>query len=120
MLFMTLVSGFEGRRPPPALVEATAKFGKAAGKKLKWTGGLLNSDAAARFRIETGKVRVSDGPFSEAKELVGGFAVLDVASREEAVEMTRQFVALHIKHWPEWSGDVELRQLTDGPPAQEP
>jgi hypothetical protein len=115
MRFMTLVKGAEAMEPPPALYQAIAELGQQAGKKLVETGGLLGSKAGVRLRLAGGKISVTDGPFSEAKEVIGGFAIYDVASKEEAVEWTRRFLEIHRKHWPEWSGEVELRQMMEFP-----
>ncbi len=54
---------------------------------------------------------VTDGPFAEAKEVVGGYAVLEAKSRAEALEATRQFLQLHQQHWPGWEGECEIREL---------
>jgi len=53
-------------------------------------GGLLPTSQAARVRVAKGKTSVTDGPFAETKELVGGYAVFDLKSKEEAVEMGRR------------------------------
>jgi len=75
------------------------------------TGGLAASTNGARIRISRGKLTVTDGPFTEAKEVVGGYAVLAAQSREEALESARIFMQLHQKHWPEWEGECEIREL---------
>src|SRR5687767_3471571 len=56
------------------------------------TEGCLHSSLGARVRREGTKTTVSDGPFTEAKEVVGGFAILEAASREEAIELTKHFL----------------------------
>ncbi len=58
-------------------------------------------------------MKALDGPFAEAKELVGGYAVIDVHSKEEAVELGRRLVQLHLDHIPDWDGTVEIRQIAD-------
>ena len=118
MRFMTLVKSPEGQQPPPALYQAIAELAKQAGKKLVWTGGLTNTKDGALVRLQNGKIRVTDGPFSEAKEVIGGFAVYEVDSKQEAVEWCRRFVEVHQKHWPQWNGEVELRQLFEAQPFQ--
>ncbi len=70
----------------------------------------------ARARLAGGKISVTDGPFSEAKEVIGGFAIYEVPSKAEALEWTRRFLQLHIEHWKGWEGEVELRQMFDGIP----
>ena len=57
------------------------------------------------------KLMVTDGPFAEAKEVVGGYAVLEAKSRAEALEATRLFLQLHQQHWPGWEGECEIREL---------
>jgi len=76
-------------------------------------GGLLPTAMGARVRLAGGKVTVTDGPFSEAKEVIGGYAVYDVKTKAEAIEWTKRFLDLHKKHWPSWEGEVEVRQLFD-------
>ena len=69
------------------------------------TEGCLPSALGARVRISGGKVTVTDGPFTEAKEVVGGFAILRANSKEEAVEMAKNFLQVV------GDGECELRQL---------
>jgi hypothetical protein len=114
MRFMTLVKGPELTSPPPqALIDAIAKLGEDGTKAgvLVETGGLAPSAAGAKVSVSGGKVIVTDGPFSEAKELVGGYAVFEVKSKEEAIEWARRFMEVHVEHWPEWSGETEIRQV---------
>jgi hypothetical protein len=56
-------------------------------------------------------VRVIDGPFTEAKEIVGGYAEFELNSKEEAIEGAVRFMELHKKHWPGWEGETEVRQI---------
>jgi len=118
MRFMTLVKSAETSAPPPqALMDAIGKLGaEAAGKGVMVEmGGLLPTAMGARVRLAGGRLTVTDGPFTEAKEVIGGYAVYAVKSREEALEWTRRFMALHQEHWKGWEGEVELRQLYDPP-----
>jgi hypothetical protein len=69
--------------------------------------GCLPSAAGARVRLSNGKVSVTDGPFTESKEVIGGLAILQANSKEEAVEMVRDF--LHVAG----DGECELRQIFD-------
>jgi hypothetical protein len=123
MRFMTLVKSAETSAPPPqALMHAIGKLGvEAAGKGVMVEmGGLFPTAMGARVRLAGGKLTVTDGPFTEAKEVIGGYAVYAVKSKEEALEWTRRFMALHQEHWKGWEGEVELRQMYDppgGPPA---
>jgi len=75
------------------------------------TGGLAPSSAGIRIRIQRGRLTVTDGPFAETKEVIGGYAVLAGDSREDVIRATREFMQLHLDHWPEWEGECELREL---------
>ena len=75
------------------------------------TGGLAPSSAGIRIRIQRGRLTVTDGPFPETKEVIGGYAVLAGDSREDVIRATREFMQLHLDHWPEWEGECELREL---------
>lgn len=77
------------------------------------TGGLRAQ--GARVRISGGKVRVTDGPYAGAKEIVGGYAVLERPSQEEAVAVAVRLMELHHRHWPEWEGASEVRPLDQVP-----
>jgi len=115
--FMTIVKGSEQHAPPPpALFEAIDQLMKAAGKRLVGVGGLLSSAKGARARLAKGRVTVTDGPFTEAKEVIGGFAIYDVPTLDEAKQWTRRFLDVHIKHFPSWDCEVEIRQMMDEPP----
>jgi hypothetical protein len=108
----------EGGRPNP---EHVAEMGKLIDRMMKAgvllaTEGCQPSSKGARVRLAKGKVSVVDGPFTETKELIGGFAILQVSSKEEAIELTRQFLAVA------GEGETEIRQLyepSDFGPAPE-
>jgi len=114
--FITMVKSAERAAPPPqALMDGIAQLGADAAKAGVFVemGGLLPTAMGARVRLAGGKVTVTDGPFSEAKEVIGGYAVYDVKTKAEAIEWTKRFLDLHKKHWPSWEGEVEVRQLFD-------
>jgi len=114
MRFMTLVKSAETNGPPPqALMDAIDKLGEEASRDgtMVQMGGLFPSAAGARVRLSRGKLVITDGPFAEAKEVVGGFAVFELPSREAAVEAARRFMELHREHWPGWEGETEVRQI---------
>ena len=118
MRFMTLVKSAETSAPPPqALMDAIGKLGEEAARNgvMVEMGGLLPTAMGARVRLAGGRLTVTDGPFTEAKEVIGGYAVYAVKSKAEALEWTRRFMALHQEHWKGWEGEVELRQLYDLP-----
>jgi hypothetical protein len=101
-------------------MEAIAKLGEEAAKAGVFVemGGLLPTAIGARLRLSGGKLTVTDGPFSEAKEVIGGYAVYSVKTKQEAIEWATRFMNLHKQHWPGWEGETELRQLMEfGPPA---
>lgn len=103
--------------PPPALMEAMAKSAEEqikAGAMLD-TGGLVPPAQGARIRSAHGEVIVTDGPYAEAKELIGGYAVFELKSMKEAIESGVAFMNLHKEHWPEWEGECEVRQIIGTP-----
>jgi hypothetical protein len=107
------VKGTETSGPPPReLMEAIGKLGEEATKAgvLVVTGGLQPSAMGARVRLSRGRLTVTDGPFTETKELIGGYAIYEVSSKE-AIEWTLRFMELHKKHWPGWEGETEIRQI---------
>jgi hypothetical protein len=75
------------------------------------TGGLLPSKDGLRVRLAGGKLTVTDGPFSESKEVIGGWAILNASSKAEAVRIATEFMELHRKHWPEFEGESEVRPM---------
>jgi hypothetical protein len=77
------------------------------------TGGLLPSKDGFRLRLAGGKLTVTDGPFTESKEIIGGWAIIKADSKAEAVRFTTQFMELHHKYWPEFEGESELRPMFD-------
>ena len=118
MRFMTIVRSTEECGPPPKeLMDAIAKLGEEGFRNgsLLEVGGLLPTANGAKVRIAGGKLSVTDGPFAEAKEVIGGYAVHEVASREEAIARTREFMELHRKYWPGWEGETEVRQIMEQP-----
>ena len=118
MKFMMMVKGNEKSGwPPQELMDAIQRDGEEARKAgtLVSTGGLLNTDKGARVSLRAGKISVTDGPFTEAKEVIGGFAIFDLPSRKEALEGAVKFMELHKKYWPGWEGETEVREMMDAP-----
>jgi hypothetical protein len=76
-------------------------------------GGLMPIEFGATVSLADEEVTVIDGPYSEAKEWVGGYAVYNVASKDEAVKWAVRFLDLHRQFWPGWEGTVEVRQIMD-------
>ncbi len=121
MRFMMMVKAdknYEAGIPPkPELLAAignlTADMVKAG--VLVQTGGLLPSSTGARIHVSRGKLGVTDGPFAETKELIGGYAIVEAASRDEAIQIGRRFMELHASVLgPSYEGECEVRQLFDG------
>ena len=78
------------------------------------SGGLLPSSKGARVKVSGGKLSVTDGPFAETKELIGGFAILDAASKEEAIRLGKEFMQLHVDVLGEsYEGTLEIRPMFD-------
>lgn len=112
---------FRNQAPPPALQEAMGKMIERyrASGSLVDTGGLAPSRDGFILRVQDGKLSTTDGPFSESKEVIGGWAILKANSKEEIVRLTTEFVELHRKHWPGFDFECEVRaiefQMEDGP-----
>jgi hypothetical protein len=114
MRFMMIVRSAERSGPPPKeLMDAIDKLGEEAVKSgtMIGSGGLAPTATGARVRLAGGKITVTDGPFTEAKEIVGGYAQFELKSKQEAVEGAVQFMELHKKYWPGWEGETEIRQM---------
>lgn len=108
MKFLSVYKTVERTAPPTA--EEMASMGKLIeeGMKAGWllaVEGCMPSATGARVRKSNGKMLVTDGPFAETKELIGGLAILQANSREHAVELTKYFLG-HAE-----DGECELRQL---------
>ena len=115
LMFIKHSENHRNQEIPPALLEAMGEFVSESFKSgvLKDTAGLKPTSEAFRVRLSRGKIKVTDGPFTEAKEVVGGYALVEVGSREEALKVAQEFMELHRKHWPEFEGESEVRPLED-------
>jgi hypothetical protein len=118
MKFLMMIQHSESYRNqqlPQALLEAMGKFVSESFESgvLKDTAGLKASSEGFRVRLSNGKLSVKDGPFTESKELVGGYAIVEVPSKKEALEIAQKFMELHRVHWPEFEGSSEVRPLED-------
>ena len=114
MKFLNLVKSAENAgRPPKELMDAIARLADEASKagRMLGAGGLAPTSMSTRIRISNGQMSVIDGPFTESKEVIGGFAMFEYKSREEAIEAGKRFMELHKKYWPEWEGETEIRQV---------
>ena len=118
MKYLMLIKHPESYRSqaiPQALMDAMGKFVDENLKSgvLKETAGLKATAEGLRVRSSGGKLRVTDGPFTEAKEIVGGYALVEVKSKEQALDVARQFMELHRVHWPAFEGECEVRPLEE-------
>lgn len=102
-------------QPPKSLMDAMEAFmGEGFAKGwLKDTAGLKPTAEGVRIRSKSGKLSVSDGPFTESKEIIGGFAIVETRTREEGLEIARRFMELHRIHIPEFECESEVRPAED-------
>jgi hypothetical protein len=114
MKFISIYKTVEKGVPPSE--EEMCKMGKLIEEGMKggWllaTEGCMPSALGARVRLSDGKISVTDGPFTESKEVVGGFAILQAKSKAEVIEMAKQFLQFV------GGGECELRQIYEAPQA---
>jgi hypothetical protein len=112
MKFLSMYKSVEkGRFPTPEEMAVMGKLvedGMKAGYLLA-VEGCMPSASGARVRLSNGEITVTDGPFTESKEVVGGLAIMEFNSKQEAVKYVQQFLAVA------GDGECELRQLYEGP-----
>ncbi|MGZ3375953.1 MAG: YciI family protein [Phenylobacterium sp.] len=99
--------------PTPAMMEAMHAMAArevAAGRMIA-DGGLAPKDAGAEVAIRKRKLVVTDGPFAETREVIGGFALFELPNMAAAIESAREFMALHVAHMPDWEGVCEVREV---------
>lgn len=75
------------------------------------TAGLTPTSEGTRITWSGGKLSTTDGPFTETKEVVGGYAILQAKDKAEALEWTKRFLELHEDHW---TVTAEVRQIVEG------
>ena len=80
---------------------------------LPFKSGTHIPESSTPEKLSGGKVTVTDGPFTEAKEIIGGYAQFELKSKEEAVQAAVRFMELHKKYWPGWEGETEVRQMLE-------
>ena len=116
MRFLSVYKAIE-RHAPPSQEEMT-RMGQLIEKSMKAgtllaTEGCLPTALGARVRISNGQVTVTDGPFTESKEVIGGFAILQANSKEHAIELTKEFLSVV------GEGECEVRQIYEAPQGQD-
>lgn len=112
MKYLSIFKTVERNAPPSQ--EEMAAMGKLIeeGMKAGWllaTEGCLPTALGVRVRMNNGKLSVTDGPFAEAKEVVGGFAILQAKSKEEVIQLAKDFLKVA------GDGECELRQIYEAP-----
>ena len=112
MRYLSIYKSVETHTPPSA--EHIENMGKLIEKSIKAgvllaTEGCLPSALGARVRLSAGKLSVTDGPFVESKEVIGGFAVLQASSKEEAIALAKEFLEVA------GDGECEIRQIYSAP-----
>ena len=79
------------------------------------SAGFSQANWARRIRLTRGGLTVTDGPFTETRELVGGYSVYEVKSKQEAIEWTYRFMLVIAEHWPVAECEAEIRQIFEAP-----
>jgi hypothetical protein len=111
MKFMFIVKSRHAGPPSPKLTEGMGKLIDReikAGRMLDF-GGLMPLATGAQVRITDGRLSVIDGPFAEAKEVIGGYAIFELPGKDEALASAKEFMQLHLDLMPGWEGICELR-----------
>jgi hypothetical protein len=113
MMFIKHTEDYRNAEVPASLYEEMGKFIEEATKAGQFVSGagLQPSSAGTRVKLKGGKITVTDGPFTESKEIVGGYSIIDAKTHQEALTLARRFMELHQKHWPAFEGECEMRPL---------
>src|SRR4051812_8039397 len=109
-LSMIRIDERSGQEPSEQLMQDMGKLIEELTRSgaLVSTAGLRPTSEGVRVRLRNGKLTSTDGPFTETKEGIGGYAVLEAKSMQEAVELTKRFLRVHGE---EWDIECEVRQL---------
>jgi hypothetical protein len=115
LMMIKLSEKYRSEKIPPALNEAMGEFVTEGFTKgwLKETAGLKASEHGYRIRLSKGKLQTMDGPFTESKEVIGGFAIVETATDAEAREVAHRFMELHRLHWPTIEAESEVRPMEE-------
>jgi hypothetical protein len=121
LMTIALSEEYRNQPIPKALGDAVGKF---VTEKLKSgaivdTAGLEPTSKGVRLRLRDRKLKITDGPFTEAKEVIGGYAMVEAKSKKEAVDIATQFMELHRIHWPEIEATAEVRALEGYEPPRQ-
>jgi hypothetical protein len=118
MRFMFIVKSAHPAPPTPELMQAMHKLADReikAGRMID-NGGLMPLAMGAQVRVTGGQLSVLDGPFVEAKEVIGGYAIFELPGKEEALASAREFMQLHKDLMPGWEGVCEIRAFAQTGP----
>jgi hypothetical protein len=121
MMFIKHTDDYRGKQIPPGLIDAMGAFIGDYSKQGKFIdgAGLMSSHRGKKVQLRKGRLNVVDGPFTETKELVGGYAIIDADSDAEALDIATKFMDLHRVHWPEFEGECEMRPFQTEAPGVE-
>ncbi len=113
MMFIKHREGYKMEDVPQSLFAAMGEFVVEAMKNgtMVDTSVFKPTAKGKRVRLENGKITVTDGPFAETKEVVGGYALVEAKSYDEAMKLAHRFMDLHRIHWPAFEGECEVRPL---------
>jgi hypothetical protein len=116
MKFLMLIKHSENNRNqavPQALNDAMGEFVNENIRSgvLKDTDGLKPTAEGFRIRSSKKRLKVTDGPFTESKEVIGGYALIEVGSKEEAMKLAHKFMEMHRLYWPEFECECEVRPV---------
>lgn len=111
-LSMVRINENSGLQPSEQLMTEMGKLMEELARegKLLDTAGLVPTAHGVRVKLAGGRLSVHDGPFTESKEVVGGYALLEAASKGEAIELAKRFLKVH---GDEWNLECEVRQLME-------
>jgi hypothetical protein len=109
--------------PPPELMQTMGAALEEAFENgaMIDAGGLSPTAQSTEIRLVDGEITTTDGPYAEAKEVAGGYSIIEVRSEEEAVANARRVLEIHRDFWPGWEGSVEVRRIAgaeEAPPGR--
>lgn len=119
LVLITLSEHYRNDAIPQGLQEEMGQFLDASQKSgvLIDTAGLKPTSEATRVRVSRGKLVITDGPFTESKEVVGGYVLVRLPSNKEAIDLATKFMDIHLRHWPGFEGACEVRRIEGEEPA---
>lgn len=115
MMFVKHARDYGDLEVPPGLYADMGRFIEQYAKAGNFISGagLQPLAKGTQVKAKGGKITVVDGPFAESKEIVGGYAIMDFQTREEALDNARRFMELHLKHMPDFDGICEVRPFEE-------